>query len=73
MNKEELIESLALNGAVYLVNKSQEEINAGEGLNAFDLSLAMEIFTEKPKEECLDMLLKKQQKVRETYEQIKNI
>jgi hypothetical protein len=61
--KEEMMNELALNGAMYIKGVTQNQAEQGNCLSAFDLSFAMEVLTQTPKEECLTLLLKMQTKI----------
>jgi len=54
--------------AMYLRGKSREQIEAGEGLNAFDLSLALEIMTGVDKEDGFDQILDMQKDIAKIFE-----
>lgn len=73
MTKQEMIEGLALNGAMYLKSNTTNEIEAGSCMNAFDLSFAMEILTGVPKEECINLIIKGQEKIAKSEEAISKI
>ena len=69
---DEVMRGFALNGAMYLRSKTTEQIEDGEGLSAFDLSFAMEILTGMPKEECLNLLMEGQERIKKVYADIEN-
>jgi len=70
MNANEVLEGMALNAALYIKSVTPEMVEAGQGIDAFTLSFVMEILTSKDKQECLDMIMAAQDRIRKAEENI---
>jgi len=59
-----MIEVIDIDTMVFRAAQTIVNTPVGQGLDAFDLSYAMAVFTGKPKQECLDLILDKQVQIR---------